>query len=105
MSGTWVARGLAAVDSGPIDFDGVTATAVGEPGWYLERPGFAWGGLGVAAIWFGGAVGVARRLLASASARPPDQVALMHLGAVDAALHAARCAPGATRRPRSTPAS
>lgn len=92
VADTWVSRGLAAVDSGPIDFDGAVATPVGPPGWYLERPGFAWGGLGVAAVWFGGAVGVARRMLASASSRPPDQVALMHLGAVDAALHAARCA-------------
>ncbi len=92
VPGTWVARGLAGVDSGPVDFVDVPAHAVGEPGWYLERPGFAWGGIGVAAVWFGGAVGVARRLLASASSRPPDQVALMHLGAVDAQLHAARCA-------------
>ena len=91
VSGTWVARGLAAVDSGPVDFADVPATAVGEPGWYLERPGFAWGGIGVAAVWFGGAVGIARRLVAAAAHRPPDQVALMHLGAVDAQLHAARC--------------
>ena len=90
--GTWVARGLAEVDSGPVDFDGVPATPVGDPGWYLARPGFAWGGLGVAAIWYGGAVGVARRLLASAGTREPDQIATMHLGAVDAGLHAARCA-------------
>ena len=92
VAGRWVARGLAGVDSGPVDFDGVPATPVGETGWYLERPGFAWGGLGVAAIWYGGAVGVARRLRADAGRRTPDQVALMHLGAVDAALHAARCA-------------
>lgn len=91
VPGTWVARGLAAVDSGPVDFVDVPAQSVGEPGWYLERPGFAWGGIGVAAVWFGGAVGIARRLVASAASRPPDQVALMHLGAVDAQLHAARC--------------
>ncbi len=90
-SGTWVARGLAAVDSGPIDFDRVGATAVGDPGWYLDRPGFAWGGIGVAAVWYGGAVGLARRLTRSAVGRAPDQVATMHLGAVDAALHGARC--------------
>ncbi len=92
VPGTWVSRGLTAVDSGPVDFADVPATAVGAPGWYLQRPGFAWGGIGVAAVWFGGAVGVARRLLAGAASRPPDQVALMHLGAVDAQLHAARCA-------------
>lgn len=91
VEGTWVARGLAAVDSGPVDFVDAPARAVGGPGWYLERPGFAWGGIGVASVWFGGAVGVARRLLAAAADRPPDQVALMHLGAVDAQLHAARC--------------
>ncbi len=91
VTGTWVARGLTAVDSGPVDFVAVPAAAVGEPGWYLERPGFAWGGIGVAAVWFGGAVGIARRMVAAAGGRPPDQVALMHLGAVDAHLHAARC--------------
>ena len=91
VSGAWVARGLRAVDSGPVDFAGATARAVGEPGWYLGRPGFAWGGIGVAAVWFGGAVGVARQLLAAARTRPPDQVALMHIGAVDAQVHAARC--------------
>ena len=89
VPGTWVARGLVAVDSGPIDFAGATAYAVGEPGWYLERPGFAWGGIGVAAVWFGGAVGVARRMVRAAGTRLPDQLALVHLGAVDAALHAA----------------
>ncbi len=91
VPGTWVARGLVAVDSGPLDFSGAAAQAVGAPGWYLERPGFAWGGIGVAAVWFGGAVGIARRMLAASASRPPDQVALMHLGAVDAQLHAARC--------------
>jgi len=90
VPGTWVARGLAAVDSGPLDLVGVDARPVGAPGWYLDRPGFAWGAIGVAAVWFGGAVGVARRLAAASSSRDPDQVALLHLGAVDAAIHAAR---------------
>ncbi|CUR59697.1 putative acyl-CoA dehydrogenase-related protein [metagenome] len=91
VQGTWVARGLADVDSGPVDFTEAPAEPVGRPGWYLERPGFAWGAIGVAAVWFGGAVGVARSLQAAATRREPDQVALMHLGAVDARLHAARC--------------
>ncbi|WP_076258650.1 acyl-CoA dehydrogenase [Intrasporangium flavum] len=85
----WVARGLAAVPSGPVAFDDAEAVPVGEPGWYLERPGFAWGGIGVAAVWFGGACAVAGRLLDQCRRRAPDQVALMHLGAVDAALHVA----------------
>lgn len=83
----WHARGLRAVHSPAVRLHGVAARSVGEPGWYLQRPGFAWGGMGVAAIWYGGAVGLARRLLVGG--REPDQIALMHLGAVDAALH--RC--------------
>ncbi len=43
----------------------------------------------MAAVWFGGAVGIARRMVRAAGTRLPDQVALVHLGAVDAALHAA----------------
>ncbi len=85
---TWAARGLTDVPSGPVDFAGARADAVGPSGWYLDRPGFAWGGMGVAAIWYGGAVGVARRLLSGG--REPDQVALMHVGAVDTLLWAAR---------------
>ena len=45
--------------------------------------------MGVAAIWWGGAIGVARRIREQLRHREPDQVGLMHLGAVDAALHAA----------------
>ncbi len=86
----WLARGLAEVPSGPVTFEQSRAVAVGPPGWYLERPGFAWGGMGVAAIWYGGAVGLARRLLQGARTREPDQVGLVHLGAADAALHACR---------------
>ena len=88
--GSWAPHGLSAVTTTPVTFDDVAAEAVGPPGWYLERPGFAWGGIGVAAVWYGGAVGVARRLVAASRAREPDQVALVHLGAVDAALGAAR---------------
>jgi len=86
----WVARGLADVPSGPIDLVDVRAVPVGPDGWYLRRPGFAWGGIGVAACWYGGAVGVARILRDALSVREPDQIAAMHLGAVDAALTGAR---------------
>ncbi len=90
-AGTWHARGLVDVPSGPVTFDDVPATPVGAAGWYLTRPGFAYGGLGVAAAWFGGAVGTARALLAAAERRPPDDIALWHLGRVDVLLHRARC--------------
>ncbi len=85
----WAARGLAQVVSVPVDFDEVPATPVGEDGWYLNRPGFAWGGIGVAAIWWGGAAGIARSMLSSATSRDPDQISRMLLGEADTRLHAA----------------
>jgi alkylation response protein AidB-like acyl-CoA dehydrogenase len=88
--GPWAARGLAAVVSSSTTFDGAEASPVGGPGWYLSRDGFAWGGMGVAAVWYGGTLALARRLRADVDRRRPDQVALMHLGAVDVALSAAR---------------
>lgn len=90
--GPWVARGLAQVVSAPVRFDGAPAVPVGAAGWYLERPGFAWGGIGVAACWWGGAVGLARSLWDALGRREPDQLALAHLGAVDVALGGARAA-------------
>jgi hypothetical protein len=82
----WVARGLVELPSVAIHLDDCPAEPVGQQGWYLNRPGFAWGGMGVAACWLGGAIGIARALHGSTRSREPDQIALMHLGAVDAAL-------------------
>ncbi|MET4093616.1 acyl-CoA dehydrogenase family protein [Arthrobacter sp. UYCu712] len=89
----WTSRGLREVPSGTVHFDGVPAVPLGGPGWYYRRPGFAWGGMGVAACWLGGAVAVARgyreSLLKSADAgREPDQIALAHLGEIDRTLTA-----------------
>lgn len=94
--GGWVALGLPGVPSGPVDFAAVLAQPIGDDGWYLTRPGFAWGGIAVAACWFGGAVGAARQLHAAvrlsddrgAPGQAPDQVALAHLGAIDVLLTA-----------------
>ena len=90
----WIARGLQEIPSGTVHFDEVPATPVGGPGWYHSRPGFAWGGMGVAACWLGGAVGLARdyraSLLAAADAgRQPDQLALAALGETDRILASA----------------
>ncbi|MCC9194813.1 acyl-CoA dehydrogenase [Arthrobacter sp. zg-Y916] len=90
--GPWISRGLAAVDSAPVDFSNVPGVPVGADNWYLQRSGFAWGGMGVAAVWYGGAVGVARRLLQASRERTPDQIASMLMGQVDTALFAARTA-------------
>lgn len=89
LEGAWVARGLVDIPSGPVRFASVPAIAVGDAGWYLRRPGFAWGGIGVAACWYGGAVGVARTVFAAASTRPNPHL-LSHLGAIDVALHDSR---------------
>lgn len=88
----WQALGLPAVPSAGLGFNNVPAVAVGGPNWYLERPGFAWGGVGVAAVWHGAATAVARRLHRHCMARKPDQIALWHLGTTDQALWSAAAA-------------
>jgi hypothetical protein len=85
--GAWVARGLRTVTSVAVRFDGTPAEPVGAPGWYLTRPGFAWGGMGVAACWHGGARGLQATLARRPAGRGGDLAAL-HVGLVDAALHA-----------------
>ena len=85
----WVARGLPRVRSTGLRLTDVPGDPVGDPGWYLTRPGFAWGGLGVAACWLGGAMGLTRRMHRAASDREPDQIGLSLLGQADAALTAA----------------
>jgi hypothetical protein len=89
----WTSRGLREVPSGTVHFDGVPAVPLGGPGWYYQRPGFAWGGMGVAACWLGGAVAVARGYRDSLAAaaqggRAADQIALAHLGEIDRTLAA-----------------
>lgn len=88
--GEWFARGLAEVTSSGIELTGVPAEPVGGDGWYLTRAGFAWGGMGVAAVWFGGAVALARSLKIALDKREPDQIGVMILGEVDVLLHSCR---------------
>ena len=84
--GRWIARGLRSVTSAPVRFDATPAAPVGAPGWYLTRPGFAWGGMGVAACWHGGARGLAAALR-RASARRSGELSDLHVGITGAALH------------------
>jgi hypothetical protein len=91
--GGWVARGLRTVTSVAVRFDRTPAEPVGEAGWYLSRPGFAWGGMGVAACWHGGALGL-RAAVLRACARRPGDLAALHAGVVDAALWASGAALG-----------
>ncbi|MGI8532659.1 MAG: hypothetical protein ACR2KN_06610 [Geodermatophilaceae bacterium] len=86
---SWLAVGMAGSDSGSVTFSGAPAVPVGEPGRYVDRPGFWHGAIGVAACWYGGAAGVADTLLGQARAGRREPHALAHLGAADTALHAA----------------
>ena len=85
---SWHAVGMADSDSGAVDFVATAAEPIGAPGEYLTRPGFWHGAIGVAACWYGGALAVAETLRRQAR---DDPHRLAHLGAVDAALHAAEC--------------
>jgi hypothetical protein len=92
VPGTWPATGMAASDTLDVRFADIVAQPVGGPGSYTSRPGFAHGGAGVAACWYGGARAVGMTLLAAAAQRDVGPHALAHLGAVDVALHTARTA-------------
>ncbi len=50
------------------------ATEVGPPDFYLERPGFFPGGVGVAAVWVGGAARICDLLALAVPRRTPTQV-------------------------------
>ncbi|MDL9997418.1 acyl-CoA dehydrogenase [Variovorax sp. J22P240] len=83
----WHAVGMAASGSVDVRFDHVDAAQIGGPGDYVNRPGFWQGGAGIAACWFGGALGIARMTWQS-SGHAPDAHRLAHLGAIDVALAA-----------------
>jgi alkylation response protein AidB-like acyl-CoA dehydrogenase len=86
IAGTWPATGMAASDTLDVAFAGVSGIPVGPWGGYTGRPGFAHGGAGVAACWFGGARAVGHALLTAARQRDIGPHALAHLGRVDLAL-------------------
>lgn len=88
----WTALGLPKVPSQGLSLASVPAVPVGGPEWYVQRPGFSWGGVGVAAIWYGAATALARRLYQHCRSRKPDQIALWHLGRADQALWAGQSA-------------
>jgi alkylation response protein AidB-like acyl-CoA dehydrogenase len=85
----WNARGLSEIPSGPIILRDIDAVPVGGPDWYLSRPGFAWGGIGVAACWFGGLVAIARTVFAGLG-ESPGPLQSMVLGRIDGMVEAAR---------------
>lgn len=59
--GSWRPMGMAPTVSETIELrrvDVPASAAIGGPGAYVQRPGFGHGGCGVAACWWGGALGV-----------------------------------------------
>ncbi|MGH3900462.1 MAG: hypothetical protein ACRDTA_19900 [Pseudonocardiaceae bacterium] len=88
--GEWVGLGMAGSSTGSVELHDAVGWPVGAPGAYLNRPGFWHGAIGVAACWYGGAVGVTIPLWDAVATGRADQHTLAHLGAVDTALAAAR---------------
>jgi alkylation response protein AidB-like acyl-CoA dehydrogenase len=91
VPGSWRTSAMQAADTLDVTFDEVPTSGddqVGAPGWYVARPGFALGGAGVAAVWWGGAAGLVDR--AVEHVRPgADPHVLAHVGELHAALAAA----------------
>ncbi|MFD8493786.1 acyl-CoA dehydrogenase family protein [Amycolatopsis sp. NPDC059657] len=89
MPDTWQAIGMDASDSGDVLFENASATVIGEPGFYVSRPGFAHGGAGVAAVWLGGCAAITDHIATYLRERDPDEHQLAHFGALHTALREA----------------
>ena len=93
LEDSWCNAGMKDADTRTLEFHGAAATPVGSPGEYLQRAGFWYRAIGVAACWLGAARGVAAALYRAVgdehSNAAHDPHAQAHLGAVDAALTAA----------------
>ena len=93
LEDSWRNAGMKDADTRTVEFRGAAATPVGSPGEYLQRAGFWYGAIGVAACWLGAARGVAAALYRAVgdehSNAAHDTHAQAHLGAIDAALTAA----------------
>lgn len=86
---SWAALGMRASETFDVTFDDLPVSdgdLVGPPGSYLDRPGFWWGGGGVAAVWLGGAAGVLDDVLDGLG--KVDEHRLAHIGALHADLQA-----------------
>lgn len=89
----WPSVGLQEIPSGSVAFTKTPVTVLGPPNWYLDRPAFAWGGIRVAACWFGAAVGLARNAVRRHSKRSnPSSVGEMLIGQLEAEIFSIRSA-------------
>jgi alkylation response protein AidB-like acyl-CoA dehydrogenase len=76
VAGSWPSGAMAATASYTLRFDVAVPdeAALGGPDAYVRRAGFWHGGAGVAACWFGGALGISERLRTTAAASPDARV-------------------------------
>jgi len=85
----WVGAGMADTDTRSVCFDGTpVVTTLGGPRWYLERPGFWHGAVGVAACWMGGASGILETMRVNVR-DDPHEMALLGAASADAGAMAA----------------
>jgi hypothetical protein len=93
LEDSWRNAGMKGADTRTTEFRGAPATPIGSSGEYLQRAGFWYGAIGVAACWLGAARGVAVALYRAVgdehNSAARDTHAQAHLGAIDAALAAA----------------
>jgi alkylation response protein AidB-like acyl-CoA dehydrogenase len=89
---SWPSVGMAGSNSNTLRFGGPVVCedeVVGPAEFYVDRPGFWFGAVGVAACWYGGAVGIVNDLMKSLSPQPNDFV-LADLGDCVSALETMR---------------
>ena len=92
VEGSWPAVGMARSESRTLHFGGPIIpddAVVGGAEFYLERAGFWFGAVGVAACWFGGAVGLVNGLIDWINPEP-DDLQLADLGAIFSELETMR---------------
>ncbi|HEV7559590.1 MAG TPA: acyl-CoA dehydrogenase family protein, partial [Kofleriaceae bacterium] len=93
IAGSWQAVGMAATDSIDVELDHVVVAderIVGTPGFYLTRAGFWRGAVGVAACWYGGALGCFRFARSWLRRGTPSEHQLAHLGGMAATCEVLR---------------
>jgi hypothetical protein len=84
----WKTSAFSEIQTPKMSVDNAVCSAkdiIGEPRWYLERPGFWHGACGPAACWAGGAQGVADYAMKQSRADPHT---MAHLGAMHASVWA-----------------
>jgi hypothetical protein len=93
----WKTEAFRATNTGTITFHGIeiSGPVIGEPSWYLDRPGFWHGAIGPAACWAGGGAGL---LEAAFESKRDDVHTMAHLAAIHANVWATEAHLGAAGR-------